>query len=315
MRVMINRFIGATAAACAFSLSACAQETPEAEAAAPESAAAAAVDVPAEVAAAPADWREVAPGDLLRFDTSEGRILIEMAPEFAPRHVQRISRLAATDFYDGTVFHRVIDTFMAQGGDPWGSGAGGSDLQDLQAEFRARLELGEGLVNVGERPVNPRVNADVAQASYYNGFPIGHQPTELASMTGDGRVLAWILHCPGSTSMARTNDPNTANSQFFLMRGTSPHLDTQYTAWGRVVHGVDTVMALHVGEPPSEPSQLVRAEVMSDLPEAERDRAWVMRTDSEAFQTALSEERQAMGRAFDICDFSVPSVASLASSQ
>ncbi len=291
-----------SAAALMLLAPACAQDEAQSEESAVSDA------LPAEVAAAPDDWREVAPEHLLRMDTDRGRILIEFAPDFAPNHVERISTLAGEGFYDGIEFHRVIEGFMAQGGDPTGTGGGGSRYPDLRAEFTARVEFDDEVRRVAEA----QGTAQPIEISYRNGFVVAHQPTALAAMTGDNRVNAFMLHCAGVTSMARTGNPHSANSQFFLMRGASPHLDAQYTTWGRVVHGLDVVLSLAVGEPPAQPSRILEARVMSELPEGERDRAWVMRTSSESFASALEAQLEAQGQSFDPCEWPAPSAAALA---
>ena len=136
---------------------------------------------------------------------SGGDVVIRLRPDLAPGHVQRIRELAQEGFYDGVVFHRVIDGFMAQGGDPTGTGTGGSKLPDLKAEF--------------------------------NSAP----------------------HVRGACSMARTNNPNSANSQFFICFDDARFLDRQYTVWGEVVEGMEHVDALPKGEPPAKPGKIVKA--------------------------------------------------------
>jgi cyclophilin family peptidyl-prolyl cis-trans isomerase len=137
-----------------------------------------------------------------------GKVLIGMRPDKAPAHVERIRTLTAEGFYNNTVFHRVIDGFMAQGGDPTGTGMSGSKLPNLKAEF--------------------------------NDLP----------------------HLRGTVSMARTNDPNTANSQFFIVFEPSMWLDGQYTVWGRVIEGMDAVDAIERGEPPANPTKIVKAYIL-----------------------------------------------------
>ena len=134
-----------------------------------------------------------------------GDVVIRLRPDLAPLHVARIVELASEGFYDGVVFHRVIDGFMAQGGDPTGSGMGGSDKPDLPAEFNA-------------------------------------EP-----------------HVRGVCSMARTNNPNSANSQFFICLDDATFLDRQYTVWGVVESGMEHVDALPKGEPPRNPGKIVKA--------------------------------------------------------
>jgi len=147
------------------------------------------------------------PENTLVMELDTGPVTIKLRPDLAPGHVARIKELAREGFYDGVVFHRVIDGFMAQGGDPTGTGSGGSDKPDLKEEF--------------------------------NSEP----------------------HVRGVCSMARTNDPNSANSQFFICFKDARFLDKQYTVWGQVVEGMENVDALPKGEPPREPGKIVKATV------------------------------------------------------
>jgi peptidylprolyl isomerase len=148
-----------------------------------------------------------APQTLTLTLSSGGDVVIRLRPDLAPGHVERIASLASEGFYDGVKFHRVIPGFMAQGGDPTGTGMGGSELPDLKAEFNA-------------------------------------EP-----------------HVRGTCSMARTNQPNTANSQFFICFDDARFLDKQYTVWGQVESGMEYVDALPKGEPPREPGTIVKATV------------------------------------------------------
>ncbi len=149
--------------------------------------------------------------DVLYLDLSTGgRVKIVMRPDVAPKHVERIKTLVRQGFYDGTVFHRVIDGFMAQGGDPTGTGQGGSKLPDLTAEF--------------------------------NDLP----------------------HVRGAVSMARAQSPDSANSQFFIVFQPVLKLDRTYTVWGRVVAGMEFVDAIERGEPPANPSKIIKASIAAD---------------------------------------------------
>jgi len=136
-----------------------------------------------------------------------GDVVIKLRPDLAPGHVERITELANKGFYDNVVFHRVIPGFMAQGGDPTGTGYHGSDLPNLKAEF-------------SDAP-----------------------------------------HVRGVASMARSNDPNSANSQFFIVFDDAGFLDGQYTVWGEVESGMEYVDALPTGEPPREPGRIIKATV------------------------------------------------------
>jgi peptidylprolyl isomerase len=146
----------------------------------------------------------------LYMDLEDGRVVIELRPDLAPKHVARIKELAREGFYDGIVFHRVIPGFMAQTGDPTGTGRGGSDKPDLPAEF-------------------------------------SNAPFER-----------------GTVGMARTSDPNSANSQFFINYAETPHLNGQYTVWGQVVEGMEYLDQIAKGEPPAAPDQIIQMRVATD---------------------------------------------------
>jgi peptidylprolyl isomerase len=164
-----------------------------------------------EAVAAPAVPAAPGPEDMLVLDLSTGgRVTIQMFPANAPAHVERIKTLTRQGFYNGVIFHRVIDGFMAQTGDPKGTGQGGSELPDLKAEF--------------------------------NKTP----------------------HLRGTVSMARTNEPDTANSQFFICFQPRFSLDNKYTAFGRVTSGMQFVDAIERGEPPANPSRIIQASIASD---------------------------------------------------
>ncbi len=142
--------------------------------------------------------------------SSGGTVTIEMKPDLAPKHVERIKKLTREGFYDGLVFHRVISGFMAQTGDPTGTGMSGSDEPDLPAEF--------------------------------SDYPYNR----------------------GTVGMARTADPNSANSQFYICFNDCNFLNGQYTVWGQVTAGMEYVDALAVGEPPANPDKIIKMQVAAD---------------------------------------------------
>ncbi|MDP3400369.1 MAG: peptidylprolyl isomerase, partial [Brevundimonas sp.] len=172
------------------------------------------------------DWRLVAPENLLIIDTTKGRILVELAPAIAPLHVERIRLLSGLGFYDGLAWHRVIDWFMAQTGDPLGTGDGQSAYPDLAGEFTFRRGP--------DMDFTPVAAPMGALLGFVGSLPVQTQPAELMPRTSDGKVHGWAIYCPGVAGMARDEDPDTANSQFFLMRQAYPSLDKRYTVWGRV---------------------------------------------------------------------------------
>lgn len=245
-----------------------------------------AVAMPEDAAASPETWREVDPERLIIFNTNKGRILIEAFPEAAPNHVAHFTAIIRSGDYDGTSFHRVISDFMAQGGDIFALKGRDSAEPDVKGEFTFRR-------NVEATPLEATIGPeDSAKHGYYRGVPIQTQPSFFAEMSVDGLVESHIPHCSGIVSTARTDDPNSANGQFFLMRGYAPHLDRLYSSWGRVIEGQDVVMALKVGSPQqngsvTDPDILTSARISADLPEAERPRAFVLRTDTDAFRTEL----------------------------
>ncbi len=255
-----------------------------------------AIAAPGSVEAAVAssqDWRSVDPENLIIFDTTRGRILIEILPEAAPKHATQFRAIIRSGDFDGTSFHRVIRDFMAQGGDIFALKGRESGLPDIPGEFTFRRDP-------EQMPIDTIGPGDTAQDGWYLGFPIKTQARWLADMSKDGLVESYIPHCRSVVSTARTDDPNSANSQFFLMRGRAEHLDKQYTAWGRVLEGQDHVMAIALGEPPANPDILTRARLAADLPQGERPKAFVMRTDGPAF--ASVREEAALNGPQDVCE-------------
>ena len=147
----------------------------------------------------------------LIMETTKGRVVIELLPDVAPKHVERIKELAREKFYDGVVFHRVIEGFMAQGGDPTGTGMGGSSKPNLPAEFSN------------------------------------------------------VPHVRGTCSMARSQNPNSANSQFFICFDDASFLNRQYTVWGQVIEGMENVDKIKRGEPVKDPDSIVTMRVAADV--------------------------------------------------
>ena len=252
----------------------------------------------AQQAPDPRNWRPVDPENTLYIDTVHGRIVIEMYPEVAPFHIERVKTLTRAHFYDGLTFHRVVDGFMAQTGDPLGTGEGASNLPDLHQEFLFR-----------RGPDMPFVQAAQQSGAYlgfYKALPIESAPDAQMRVTADGRVSANALHCQGVVSMARAEDDNSANSQFFIMRAPYPALNKRYTIWGRVVWGQEAVMQLAVGNPPPTPDRMLSVRVAGDLPEAERAPIYVLRTDGPQFRQLIDDTRRRRGADFSVCDVQIP---------
>ena len=257
-------------------------------------------------------WRTVDPENLILIDTDYGRIGVELYPEIAPKHTDRIRTLTRRKFYDGIVFHRVIDGFMNQTGDPTGTGSGDSDLPNLEGEFTFRRSTSDMPVTIlSARQVNPREpSAGEIGVGFYKALPVATQPAAQAIATKDGKVAANGLHCKGVTSMARTADPNSANSQFFLMRGPAQWLDRTYSVWGNTVIGYNLVERFKVGTAGETagfvPDKMNRVTVAADWPEATRPVVKVLKTTGNDFKRFLETKQSSSGGYPDICDIRVP---------
>lgn len=247
-----------------------------------------------------ADWRTPDPNDVLVIDTNKGRIFVEMVPEVAPQTVERVRELAHANFYDGQKFFRVIENFMDQTGDPQNNGTGGSDKPNVPAEFTFRRGA--------EMPFALAADQTVAEVGFVKSLPVMTQSMALAPLTKDQKVTGWALYCPGVAGFARDEDPNSGNSQFFLMRAGYPSLEKRYTAWGRVVAGQDVVKAIKVGEPVEEPmDRMERVRLLADLPEAQRPKLRVIDPKGPWFKAAIERMRRAKGADFSACDVDIPS--------
>ena len=247
-----------------------------------------------------ADWRTPDPDNLLVIDTNKGRIIAELTPEAAPDSVARIKILARQHFYDGQSFFRVIDGFMDQTGDPKNLGNGGSALPDVKGEFTFRRDHGLPFVEVAE-PAG-------AVVGLIGVLPVESQPDAIMALTNDGKASAWPLFCAGLLGMARETGPDTANSQFFLMRGTYPALDKRYTGFGRVISGQDVVDAIKTGEPVPEPQdRMTRVRLADDLPGGETLSVRVLDPSKPAFKVLLARARDEKGADFSVCDLQLPS--------
>jgi peptidylprolyl isomerase len=248
-----------------------------------------------------ADWRTPDPDNLLVIDTNKGQIIVELAPEVAPKSAERLRTLAHEHFYDGLSFFRVIDGFMDQTGDPLNTGEGNSKLPNVPAEFTFRRGAATPFVTVAQ--------PDGEIIGFMGVMPVASQPQALMAMTKDSKVEAWGLFCPGIVGIARANDPDSANSQFFLMRDSYPKLEKQYTTAGRVIVGEDVVKAIKLGEPPTPPmDKMITVRVASDLPPADRPTVKVLKTSSPAFKALIDADRDEKGADFSICDVAIPTL-------
>ena len=246
------------------------------------------------------DWRTIAPENLLVIDTTKGRVLVELEPRMAPNHIMRIRTLADQGFYDGIVFHRVIAGFMAQTGDPTGTGMNGSELPDMAGEFSFRRGSDSGFVAVP--------NSGEGLRGILGSMPVVTQPDAQMFVTADFKTAANGLFCPAVAGMARSTGADSANSQFFLMMDENTNLNGLYTTFGRVVVGLDVVKALKTGPESADgrvsdsPDSMTRVRTASALPQGERPVVRVLLPSSAAFQAEVERVRAARGARFSICD-------------
>ena len=247
------------------------------------------------------DFRPLDAENTLIIDTERGRIIIELRPEFAPLAVARVKKLARRGVYNGLLFHRVIETFVAQTGNPNNKDGGKSDEPNLPPEFNFRL--GADI----PRTVVARPQGETE--GFIGASPYASVDETRMAMSPDHRVTGWGAFCPGVVGMGRDAAPDSANSEIFLMREATRRLDRDYAVVGKVVAGLEVVRALTVGEPPVHPDKMVRVSVMSDLPDNERPKVRVLNTLSPQF-TALADRIRALrGADFSICDIEVPTRA------
>lgn len=250
-------------------------------------------------APAAGDWRTPDPDDLMIIDTNKGRIIVEIVPEVAPAHAERVKALTRLHFYDGLTFFRVIDDFMAQTGDPKNDGTGESELPNLTQEFSFRQGPGGPFVMV--------VDQTVLEHGFIKSMPIRSQSSRLAIATRDGKVQAVGLHCKGVAAMARAQDPDSANSQFFLMREIYPRLDGRYTPWGRVISGQDVVKSIKTGEPVAAPQdRMITVRLASELKPADRPKVRVIDPNSAWFKAQATRIAAEKGPTFTACDVDIP---------
>jgi len=256
------------------------------------------------------DWRTPDPANLLYMDLAAGRVIIELAPQFAPRHVANIATLADAHFWDGTSIYRVQDNFVAQFGDADADDAAkakplGKAERHLPAEFQ-RSATG---LRVARLP-DPDGWAD--STGFVDGFPVG--------LSNDGQ--AWLTHCYGMLGAGRNNDADSSlGAELYVVTGQSPRqLDRNITLVGRVLQGIELLSALPRGPAPmgfyTDPGKrtpILSIRRASDVPAAERTPLQVMRTDSKTFADTVEARRNRVDDFYkraaghiDLCNIPVP---------
>jgi peptidylprolyl isomerase len=225
-------------------------------------------------------WRELNPENTVFVEMSEGLVVIELNPVFAPDTVKQFKQLAGDRFYDGLGFYRVIDGFVAQGGD-------GSDLGELSnvplvdAEFEIDWDEEFSYMQVQ----SPDMFAP--ETGFIDGFAVARDPS---------RNKVWLTHCPGIVAMARNDDPDSSRTDFYIVIGQAPrYLDRNMNIFGRVVYGMDVVQQIKRGpaadngiiEDEAESSRIRKMQLLSEIPEEDRLNVYVMDTSDKGFKKLL----------------------------
>lgn len=244
------------------------------------------------------DWKALDAENTVVFETSKGLIVVELRPEFAPAAVAQVKKLVRRNIYDGLLFHRVIDGFVAQTGNPNNRDGGKSDEPNLPPEFTFRLGADTPHAVVA-RPVG-------GQLGLIGSSPYESVDEARMAMSPDHRVSAWGAFCAGVVGMGRDQAPDSANSEIFFMRDPARRLDRDYAVIGRVIQGLDAVRSMTVGEPPVHPDKILRASVMADLPDAERPKLKILNTMGSDFRKLADHARAVRGADFSICDVETP---------
>lgn len=254
-------------------------------------------------ASAPQDWRALDPENTLYIELERGHVVVMLSPVLAQGHVAQIKALAREGFYDGLSFYRVIDGFVAQGGDLFETRKLGTAAKTLQAEFDEPAPQGLGFTAL------PDVDGYAPQAGFAASLPTGYDPAS-------GR--AWHLHCAGAIAMARDDGRDTAGTEFYVTLQPQRYLDRNLSVFGRVVDGMEHIQALRRVSPAETPEgdigeAILSVRVSADLPEEARFPLEIFRTDTETFRE-YAESRRNRPEAFfyhrpnhvDVCQLPIP---------
>ncbi len=292
---------------------ACSQQTaPESESAqealantAQENAAEDAKRGPGQIIAesTPEDWRTLNPENVLVLELERGRVIVALAERLAQGHTAQIKKLAREGFYDGLSFYRVIDGFVAQGGDVFESREVKTAAKAITAEFDQPLTD-----SMKFRPVSV-VDGYAARVGFINSAAVG---------VDEAGENVWRLHCPGAVAMARGNEPDTGGTEFYIALQPQRYLDRNLTVFGQVVEGMEVIQTLRRVSPPESPEDdrgetITSVKVAADLPEGERPELEILRTDTPLFTEYVESRRNRPEEFFyfrpnhvDICALPIP---------
>jgi peptidylprolyl isomerase len=257
-------------------------------------------------ASKPSDWRPLNPENTLYMELASGRIVIELAPRFAPNHVATIRALAREHYYDGLVIERVQDDYVAQWGDPDDSRSTGTVPRTLAAEF-TRSSDGLPFIHL------PDPDTYASQTGFVDGFPAAQDPVS---------HLAWLTHCYAMVGAGRDNDANSGGGrELYVVIGQAPrNLDRNVTLLGRVVQGIELLSSLPRGsgplgfyQHPSERVPIRSIRIAADVPESQRSQLQVLRTDTRTFTDLIESRRnrhdewyKVQAGRIDVCSIPIP---------
>jgi cyclophilin family peptidyl-prolyl cis-trans isomerase len=240
----------------------------------------------------PSDWRPLDPENTLYMEIPSGRVVIEMAPAFAPNHVQNIKVLVREHYFDGLAINRVQDNWVVQWGDPDEETDHPRPVKNakatLKAEFTAPIQNDKHFTRLADR------DGYAPQVGHSNGFPVGHDPK---------KGQAWLAHCYGMVGVGRNNEADSGGgTALYAVIGPARHLDRNITVVGRVISGMPMLASLPRGPAPmgvyDNPAQNVpirSISVAADVPENERSKFEVMRTDAPIYKTVVEAQRNRGG--------------------
>ena len=257
-------------------------------------------------ASKPSDWRALEPENTLYLELETGRVIIELAPEFAPRHVENSRTLVRERYFDGLAILRVQDNFVVQWGDPDGQKSLGSAKKTLTAEF-TRPAKGLAFTKL------PDPDTYAPEVGFVSGFPAARD-------RADGS--AWLTHCYGMVGVGRDTDADSAGgSELYVVIGHAPRqLDRNITVVGRVVHGIERLSSLPRGtgplgfyEKPEERAPIRHVRLASEVPPAERTALQLLRTDTPTFEAMIESRRnrrddwyKVLAGRIDLCNVPLP---------
>lgn len=246
------------------------------------------------------DWRALDPENTLYIETERGRIVVALSTGLAKNHVAWVKTLAREGFYDGLSFYRVIDGFVAQGGDPFLSHGERSAIAD---EFEDDVGKDFAFYRMKDKDGYAR------QVGFLDSLPVGYDKKH-------GR--AWHLHCTGAIALGREDGRNTASTEFYVTLQPQRYLDRNLSVFGRVVAGMQHLQALRRVDPPEDPhddlgERIVSIKVAADVPEADRSDLEILRSDSPAFDAYIEARRNRSDSFFyyrpdyiDVCQAPIP---------